>query len=131
MADQLANYCHKHGYFGPIATDVMISDDGRVLAIDPNPRVGGSTPLGLLRTHFAIERGMQEAAIFFPLLLECSRGEFDQLFASELQEGSMIVAGWCHDRLTNHSETSIIIGAKTQAELAVLTSRINHYKVAE
>jgi len=131
IADELANYCHKHGYFGPIATDVMMSEDGHMLAIDPNPRVGGSTPLGLLKTHFAVERGMQEAAIFFPLLLKCSRGEFNKLFASELQEGSVIVAGWCHDRLTNHSETSIIVGAKTQAELAELISRINRYKIAE
>lgn len=92
----------------------------------------GTTPLCLLKKHFAA-RGMKEAVIFFPIFLSCTRDVFEGIFASEYQDGSLIIVGWCHDKREgkNVSVAALIMGAENQNQLSEFINRLNAYKVDE
>ena len=129
--NKLAKYMHQKGYHGPIGADVMTDAQGRQLIIDLNVRVTGSHPLGFLKTHFSVERNLHEAVLFFPLFLKCTRDTFDEIFEQELQDGSLIVNGWCHKRDGKSSITSIILVAEDSGKLEGFIKRVNLYKVSE
>lgn len=131
IAEKLAKFSHQNGYYGPLSVDVMTDQDGKHLAIDPNARVSGTTPLGLIKNHLSLQRNLQEAAIFFPLFLSCTRDEFERAFDKEHQEGALIITGWCHDRQGKYSVTSIILAAETRDRLSEFINRVYVYKIDE
>ena len=57
------NYLHKHGYFGLVTFEVLITDHGKYL-IDINPRIGGDTTHLLLAPYIASELGLKHSKVF-------------------------------------------------------------------
>ena len=108
----------------------MTDGQGRQLIIDLNVRVTGSHPLGFLKTHFSVERNLHKAVLFFPLYLNCTRDAFDELFKQELEDGSLVINGWCHDRRGKSSIASITLAAEDSEKLRVFIERVNLYRMS-
>ncbi|KAF2724386.1 hypothetical protein K431DRAFT_310322 [Polychaeton citri CBS 116435] len=127
-ADKLAAYIHSRNYHGPIGVDIMTGPDGSQYIIDMNVRITGTMPLGFWKSYF-ISRGLQEAVIFFPLILSVSRTQFQENFEGELQDGRIVVVGWSHDGEGKNSATIIMVAGSTPEDLKALLERLNKHKV--
>lgn len=82
---------------------------GEQLIIDLNVRVTGTFHLGPLRGHFTRRR--MGAAALITCAFACSRDVFEESFAEEIQNGSLIVTGWGHDESRLLSHAAITVGA--------------------
>ncbi|KAI2629329.1 solid-state culture-specific protein-like protein [Hypomontagnella submonticulosa] len=130
IAQDVARYSRLKGYRGPLGVDVMTdAEGGRHVAIDVNPRVSGTTPLGVLRGHFSERRGLHHAAVLCPLFLSCTRDEFERAFGEEYYAGSLVITGWSYDAHQGYSTTAVIMAAKTKEELRDFTDRVNAFKL--
>lgn len=107
---QVAAFLHGRGYYGPAGVDVVTEQrSGEQLIIDLNVRVTGTFHLGPLRGHFT-RRRMGVAALI-TCAFACSRDVFEESFAEEIQNGSLIVTGWGHDESRLLSHAAITVGA--------------------
>ncbi|THV52682.1 hypothetical protein BGAL_0072g00180 [Botrytis galanthina] len=113
--NQTAKFLHKKGYYGPCGIDILTSTSGKQYIIDLNARITGTFNLGLVTGHFA-QRGLGKAmlnAAYF----SCSRAEFEQHFAAELQEGRIIITAWTYDASIALSYGVFIIGGTDGPEI--------------
>ncbi|KAL8839814.1 MAG: hypothetical protein Q9176_004217 [Flavoplaca citrina] len=129
IIELLGQYMHDKGYYGPAGADVISDQNGKQFVIDLNVRVIGSHPLGFLKGHFSAERGLHEAVVFFPLFLRCKRETFENAFHRQLQEGALIITGWCHDKEEKMSITSMILAAEDESKLRTFIDEVKVYKV--
>ncbi|KAF9767250.1 hypothetical protein IL306_000205 [Fusarium sp. DS 682] len=127
IAKQIAAYMTRLGYYGPLGADIMTDWEGNHLVIDLNTRVTGSHPLGFLRGYFSDTRGFNDAAVFFPLFMNMSLSQFRDTFRTELDEGRIVIAGWCHQQGAQSSVTTIIVAAEDQERLGLLAQRIKAF----
>ncbi|KAL9579888.1 MAG: hypothetical protein Q9212_004825 [Teloschistes hypoglaucus] len=130
IIEVLAKYVHDRGFYGPMGADVMTDQQGNQLVIDMNIRVIGSHPLGFLKDHFSLRRGLHEAVLFFPLFLTCERKIFERKFRQQLLEGRMVITGWCHDNKGTTSVTSMILAAEDNSKLRTFIDEVNVYKMS-
>lgn len=90
--------------------------------IDLNVRVTGTFHLGPLTGHFT-RRGLFEAAMtsedFF-----CTRDLFEEVFAEEIRQGSLIVSGWVHNESRSKNHAAITVGAKDSDSLQEYLQRV-------
>lgn len=116
ITDKVAAFLHSNGYHGPAGVDIVTDHrSGEQLIVDLNVRVTGTFHLGPLMGHFT-RHGLFEAAMTmgdFP----CSRDAFEERFAHEIRNGSLIVSGWVHSELSRFSHAAITIGARNSYEL--------------
>lgn len=59
----IKNYLQKHGYFGLVTFEVIITDQGKYL-VDLNPRIGSDTTHLLLAKYMALDFDLKHSAIF-------------------------------------------------------------------
>ncbi|RAK95812.1 putative solid-state culture specific protein [Aspergillus ibericus CBS 121593] len=114
--ETLGRELHKKGYYGPAGADIMTDQHGKQAIVDVNPRVTGSYPFGLLKTHF-MQRGLFEAAILSPLVLRCTRSTFESQFTGEIMDGRMIINSWVHDCKRESSWAAVTVGAEDAVQL--------------
>ncbi|KAL8963290.1 MAG: hypothetical protein Q9193_000430 [Seirophora villosa] len=131
ILEQLGHYMHRKGYYGPVGADVITDNKGRQFIIDLNVRVIGSHPLGYLKTHFSVERGLNEAVMLFPLFLNCRREAFEKIFEQQFQAGSIIAPAWCHDKEGTTSMTTMILAAQDKAKLRTFVEDVKVYQMQE
>jgi len=131
IAKQVGDFAFQNGYFGPLGVDVMTAPDGRHLAIDPNPRVTGSAPLCLLRTHFFEDRRLRYAALFFPVFLGCGRDEFEERFSGEVKSGCLVIVGWSRDEMRGFSAAAFVLAAESREELQVFRKEVGKFEEEE
>jgi hypothetical protein len=124
IAKAIGAYMHQLGYHGPLGADIMTGPDREHLVIDLNTRVTGSHPLGFMKGYLSVARGFNNAAIFFPLFLNVGLNEFKSKFGTELEEGRIVIAGWCHERGCQSSVTTIIMAGEDQKRLETLAERV-------
>lgn len=98
------------------------------MAIDVNPRVSGTTPLGVLRDHFSERRGLHHAAVLCTLFLSCTRDAFERTSEEKYYAGSLVITGWSYDAHKGHSTAAVIMAAETEGKLRDLTDRVNVLK---
>ncbi|EKJ70954.1 hypothetical protein FPSE_08868 [Fusarium pseudograminearum CS3096] len=127
IAKKIAAYLNRLGYYGPVGADIMTDAQGNHLVIDLNTRVTGSHPLGFLKGFFSVTRGFNDAAVFFPLFINLSLDRFREIFNAELDEGRIVIAGWCHEEGLQSSVTTIIVAGEDQERLGGLAQRIKAY----
>ena len=130
VGTQMARFVNDLGYWGPMGADIMTDEGGKQYVIDLNVRVAGSYPLGLLKGHFHIERGYNNAALLYPLGMKGTRADFDYYFDNELMEGRVVVCGWCHGRIgpwgiIKYSVVSLVVAAETPEVLTELIAKVN------
>ncbi|OGM48510.1 solid-state culture specific ATP-grasp domain protein [Aspergillus bombycis] len=128
IMQKVADFLHTKGYHGPAGVDI-VSDDhsGEQLVIDLNARVTGTFHLGPLMGHFT-KRGLFEAGMTTGDF-SCSRDTFEQTFADEIRNGSLIVSGWVHNESSRLSHAAITIGAREPDELKGYFERIGAFAV--
>lgn len=123
ITEKVATFLHSKGYHGPAGVDIVTDHrSGEQLIIDLNVRVTGTFHLGPLTGHFT-RHGLFEAAMTmgdFP----CSRDAFEERFAHEIRNGSLVVSGWVHSELSRLSHAAITVGAKNSHELKEFLERI-------
>ena len=130
IAQEMATYMHQKGYYGPLGADVMTDQNGKQLVIDLNVRVPTSYPLGFLKKHFSVQRGLHDAALLYPLALKGTRDDFQRRFEKEIQEGKIVICGWCNGSggpggRYKYSISSVAVGGETPADLRQMIERIN------
>ncbi|KAI4179412.1 MAG: hypothetical protein L6R41_007857 [Letrouitia leprolyta] len=124
ILEEMSRYVHSKGYYGPISADIMTDSEGRHVVVDLNARVGGSHPIGLLRNHFSRTRGLHEAVLFFPLYLKGTKQDFMKAFESRFRDESMVICGWCHDRMGVNSIACVVLAAETKEKLQVFVDEV-------
>ncbi|KAL4922396.1 hypothetical protein BDW62DRAFT_217284 [Aspergillus aurantiobrunneus] len=123
VAEKVAAFLHGKGYHGPAGVDILTDDgSGEQLVIDLNVRVPGTFHLGPLMGHFT-GREMFEAAMVTGDV-SCSRDVFEERFAREIGNGSLILSGWVHGKSGLASHAAITVGARDACELDAFLGRI-------
>ncbi|KAL8830018.1 MAG: hypothetical protein Q9170_005919 [Blastenia crenularia] len=130
IIEKIGQYIHGKGYYGPAGADVITDHKGSQFIIDMNIRMTASHPLGFLKNHFSVQRGLQEAKLLYPLFLDCRRQTFENNFQKQIREGSLIVVGWCHDKRGETSIASVILAAEDESKLRTFIDEVNVYKMA-
>ncbi len=130
IAQEMATYMHQKGYYGPLGADVMTNLNGKQLVIDLNVRVPTSYPLGFLKKHFSVQRGLHDAALLYPLALKGTRDDFQRRFDKEIREGKIVICGWCNGSggpggRYKYSISSVAVGGETPSHLRQMIERIN------
>ncbi|OJI95796.1 hypothetical protein ASPVEDRAFT_35118 [Aspergillus versicolor CBS 583.65] len=131
ILDCTARYAHAQGYFGPFGIDVMRDKNGEPLVIDLNPRSTGATPLCLLRQHLSVKRGLHEATLLMPILLDVKWAEFTDVFRDELFSGQLIVTSWNQVPEKRYSVAGVVIAAETKAGLQAGILKVKTFNVNE
>lgn len=130
IAQEMATYMHQKGYYGPLGADVMTDGNCKQLVIDLNVRVPTSYPLGFLKKHFSTQRSLHDAALLYPLALKGTRDDFQRRFEKEIQEGKIVICGWCNGSggpggKYKYSISSVAVGGQNPAQLRQMIERIN------
>lgn len=129
IMEQMAQWVHLKGYFGPMNADVMTGPDGRHLIVDLNVRVAGSHPLGPLKSHFSAERNLHEAVLFFAFCLKGTRAAFERKFEKKIRDGSLIITGWCQDKHGQNSISSLVLAAENKEKLRGFIDEVNLHRL--
>lgn len=132
-ATKMAEYVFSKGYYGPMGADIMISE-GQQYVIDLNVRLTGSYSLSLLKGHFSDRRGLHFATLMSPVPMMGDRNKFEGTFASELENGRLVIVGWCEGRfgpgrLFKYSMGCIVVGGEDKAAMMELVERVNEVKI--
>lgn len=130
VVEELAVYMHKLGYYGPLGIDVMTSATGEQLIIDLNTRPTGSHPLGYLTNYFYRHRGLNHAAILFPVFISLSMDDFQNEFGNELQAGRIIIAGWSHEPGNKSSVATLVVAGEDDKSINYIADRIKALRSA-
>jgi hypothetical protein len=130
---KMAEYVFSKGYYGPMGADIMISEDQQYV-IDLNVRLTGSYSLSLLKGHFSERRGLHFATLMSPVPMMGDRNTFEKKFTSQLENGRLVIVGWCEGRfgpgrLIKYSMGCIVVGGEDKAAMMDLVDRVNEVKI--
>lgn len=120
--NQIAEFLHQRGYYGPAGADIVTGDDGKHYTIDLNVRVTGTHPLGPLAGHFT-QRGMKNATMITEYFT-CSRSEFERAFKAEIADGALIICSWVREEAIGLSHGGVTIGGANNEKLESLMTRV-------
>ena len=115
---KVADYVWKRGYWGPMGIDVMTDQHGHQFIVDMNVRQTGSYTLGLMKKHFYEQRNLPVGGLVCPLAVKGDRNSFEKQFAKEIEDGTLVVAAWCHAR--GYSACGLLLGAENRERMEVL-----------
>ncbi|KAK4175196.1 hypothetical protein QBC36DRAFT_332026 [Triangularia setosa] len=133
LITRTAEFVSKHGYIGPVGTDVLeTKEEGetethngektRFHVVDLNVRTSGSLALPLLKGHFT-ERGL-DCASSFGITVRGIREEFARRWKREFEEGKMFVLSWYEDREEGSSIADVVVGAEDEKGLGEMIERV-------
>ncbi|KAF4587913.1 ATP-grasp domain-containing protein [Ophiocordyceps camponoti-floridani] len=124
IANQVAAYMHRLGYHGPIGFDAMTGPQGEHLVIDMNARVTGSFALGLLKGFFRTARGFNNVSVMIQMSLIIGLDEFRSRFSDEIDEGRLVIGGWCRKTTRKSCMAVILVAGEEQESMVALAKRI-------
>ncbi|RFU76492.1 solid-state culture specific atp-grasp domain [Trichoderma arundinaceum] len=122
IMNQIAQFLHQKGYYGPAGADVLTSETGQHYVVDLNIRVTGSHNLGPLTGHFT-QRGLTNAAIITEYFTY-SRSDFETTFKTEITDGAVIICSWVRDEAIKLSHGAILMGGADAVKLGELIARV-------
>ncbi|KAL9470907.1 hypothetical protein ACSS6W_008848 [Trichoderma asperelloides] len=122
IMNQIAEFLHQRGYYGPAGADIVTGDDGKHYTVDLNVRVTGTHPLGPLAGHFT-QRGLINATIITEYFT-CSRSDFERAFKAEIADGALIICSWVREEAIGLSHGGITIGGADNEKLEKLMARV-------
>lgn len=125
ITEKVARFLHQKGYCGPVGMDVITDNLGEQYILDLNPRLTGSYHLGFLKGHF-VQRGLEHAVVMNGSFPGC-RTAFEDAFAREVQNGSLIITGWAQDDLMQRSCVAIIAGGRESSGVERLHAKVRAY----
>jgi hypothetical protein len=119
----------KLGYYGLAGVDIMTGLNGEDYIIDLNARLTASHLHGLMKGHFSVDRGFNNVAIISPIVDgNLDLDHFKKNFHAELDEGRIVIVGWCYGQDGGKSMTAIMVGGEDKERLQSLIQRINALK---
>ena len=110
----IADYLHKHGYFGVVGVDVLKDDTGQLYVIDINARINGSTPFLIMYRSLQLQ-GFAFGGYYPSLTFRGSVTELLQTFPEESSLKMVVLSTMdapqykgiqCHIGLFGDSEVS-------------------------
>lgn len=122
IMNQIAQFLHQRGYYGPAGADIVTGDNGKHYIIDLNVRVTGTHPLGPLAGHFT-QRGLTNATIITEFFT-CTRSDFERAFKAEIADGALIFCSWVRDEVIGLSHGGVAIGGADTEKLEDLMARV-------
>jgi hypothetical protein len=134
--DKVAAYVFSRGYYGPMGVDVMTDKHGQQLVVDMNVRQTGSYTLGLMKKHFYEQRNLPFAGLLVPLGILGTRENFEEKFATEIDDGTIVIASWCRGKagpgaLFTWSACGLLVGGKTRKEMEVLMEKLYNMRAVK
>ncbi|KAF1977784.1 hypothetical protein BU23DRAFT_657239 [Bimuria novae-zelandiae CBS 107.79] len=134
--DKVATYVFSRGYYGPMGVDVMTDKHGQQLIVDMNVRQTGSYTLGLMKKHFYEQRNLPFAGLLVPLGILGTRDGFEQKFATEIDDGTIVIASWCRGKagpgaLFTWSACGLLVGGKTRKEMEALIEKLYNMRAVK
>lgn len=134
--DKVAAYVYSRGYYGPMGVDVMTDECGQQLIVDMNVRQTGSYTLGLMKKHFYEQRNMPFAGVLVPLGILGTRDGFERKFATEIDDGTIVIASWCRGKagpgaLFTWSACGLVVGGKTRKEMESLMEKLYNMRAVK
>lgn len=131
--ERAAAYVYKHGFHGPMGVDIMTTPDGQQLIVDLNVRQTGSHVLGFMKKHFWENGKLPLASLICPLPVMGEREKFEATFASEIEEGRLVITAWSKGKAAGgifvYGITAVLVAAETIEELRELSRRVNALRV--
>jgi hypothetical protein len=70
---------------------------------------------------------MNLAMLFFPLMVNATRAEFEEVFRRELDAGSMVISAWVHMRHGKTSMFTVTLAAKNSESLRQYMARVKDW----
>jgi hypothetical protein len=126
---KVAEFLHRKGYYGPAGIDIITDQGGNNYVVDLNVRITGTYHLGLLGGHF-VQRGLFEVTMV-TRYFDCFRTTFEETFAKEIQNGSLIISGWVHDELTGHSCAAINVGGRDSLRMEQTLDKVKAFALPD
>ena len=116
VMNQIGDWLHSYGYYGPIGADILESPSGRngetateLYVVDLNVRTSGSLNIVLLGNHFSKQRGLHFATSFF-LESEHKRDFIMSKFSREFEEGRIVITAWYENDEIGAAAAVVIAG---------------------
>lgn len=127
---RVADYVYRRGYYGPMGIDVMTDLNGQQLIVDMNIRQTGSYTLGLMKKHFYTQRNLSLGGLVCPMGVRGDRDQFEQKFAKEIEDGTLVIAAWCRARggpggFFVWSACGLLLGAENREQMEGLMDRLD------
>lgn len=127
---KVTRYVYQRGYYGPMGIDVMTDENGQQLIVDMNIRQTGSYTLGLMSQHFYKQRNLPLGGLVCPMGVRGDREQFEEKFAKEIEDGTLVVAAWCRARggpggVFVWSACGLLLGAEDREQMQTLMDRLD------
>ncbi|KAM4059845.1 ATP-grasp domain-containing protein [Hirsutella rhossiliensis] len=129
LTEEVARCLHRKGYYGPVGLDVITNASGEHFIVDLNARVMGTYHLGPLTNHFA-QRGLSKAAVVLEYFT-CPRAAFEEAFADEIRDGSLIITGWTHGESMRLSHGFLTVGGSDSSEMEKILEKVKAHVIQE
>lgn len=133
IIDTAAAYVFKHGFYGPMGVDIMVTPEGKQLVVDLNVRQTGSLVLGFMKKHFWENGKLPLASLICPIPVMGEREKFETAFASEIEEGRLVICAWSKGKAAGgifvYGIAAVLIAAETLEGLRELSGRVNALRV--
>lgn len=114
IMERAAQYLYGRGYHGPAGVDVVTGESRKQHIIGLHARITETFGLGLLAGHFT-KRGLN-TAIVEAAYFACPRVLFEEAFASEIQEGRIVITAWTYDDSLELGFGAIVVGGANAGE---------------
>lgn len=121
IMNQIGDWLHSYGYYGPIGADVLESPSGRngetatdLYVVDLNVRTSGSLNIVLMGEFFSKQRGFHLATSFF-LESEHNRDFMMSKFSKEFEEGRIVITAWYENAEIGAGAAVVIAGEDADA----------------
>ncbi|KAI4182878.1 MAG: hypothetical protein LQ346_006457 [Caloplaca aetnensis] len=126
LIEKITGYVYQRGYYGPMGVDVMTDADGQQLIVDMNIRQTGSYTLGLMKKHFYEQRNLPLGGLICPIAVQGDRDHFEEKFAEEIHDGSLVIAAWCGSPrgMLGYSACGLLLGAKDREQMQALMAKV-------
>lgn len=121
----IKSYLQKHGYFGLVTFEVLITDNGKYL-VDMNPRIGSDTTHLLLARYMALDIGLKHSAIFSYNKHDISARKLVAKANAINHKGRGIIVILCAADEDKGCESNLSIFANTPEEVRNLFHNINN-----
>jgi predicted ATP-grasp superfamily ATP-dependent carboligase len=136
IIDKVAAYVFARGYYGPMGVDIMTDEHGQQLIVDMNVRQTGSYTLGLMKKHFYEQRDLPFAGLLVPLGILGTREHFEQKFAAEIGDGTIVITSWCRGKagpgaLFTWSACGLLVGGKTREDMETLMEELYNMRAVK
>ncbi|MCJ1278046.1 hypothetical protein MMC21_005860 [Puttea exsequens] len=130
ITQTVADYVYRRGYYGPMGIDVMTDENGQQLIVDMNIRQTGSYTLGFMKQHFYGQRNLPLGGLVCPMGVRGDRDQFEEKFAQEIEDGTMVIAAWCRAKggpggLFVWSACGLLLGAENREQMESLMDRLD------